>query len=93
MKTVTTREMKAKLSEWLRTAQGERVLITSHGAPIAVLTGVEGRDLTDVFMEYDERLAGALKRAERGAFTPIGKVRAELGVPRRVAAAKRSRKK
>jgi prevent-host-death family protein len=92
MKTVTVREARAKFSHWLRAAQEERVVITSHGAPVAVLTGVEGRDMTEVVMEYDERLVAALKRAERGPFTPIEEVRAELGLPRRGHAARSPRK-
>ncbi len=80
MKTTTVREARAKLSELLKHAQDERVLITNHGAPVAVIVGVEGRDLTEVFVEYDERLRAKLKSAERGTFTRIEDVRAELGL-------------
>ena len=78
MKTVTIREAKAKLSQYFRAAQGERVLITSHGAPVAVLTGVEGRDMTEAIVEYDDRLLASLKKAERGGRTSIEGVRAEF---------------
>jgi prevent-host-death family protein len=48
MKTAALKEVKAKLSEYCEHSQGERVLITKHGKPLALMIGVEGRALEDV---------------------------------------------
>jgi prevent-host-death family protein len=48
MKTAALKEVKAKLSEYCERSQGERVLITKHGKPLALMIGVEGRTLEDV---------------------------------------------
>ena len=46
------REAKDKLSEAVDASQRGCVLVTRHGKPVAVLVGVEGRDLLDVVAEY-----------------------------------------
>jgi prevent-host-death family protein len=53
MKTVGIREAKALLSAYVARSQKERVLIMKHGKPMALLTGVEGKDLEDVVQQSD----------------------------------------
>jgi prevent-host-death family protein len=53
MKTVGIREAKALLSAYVARSQKERVLIMRRGTPVAVLTGIEGKDLEDVVLEND----------------------------------------
>ena len=48
MKTAALKEVKAKLSEYCERSQAERVLITRHGKPLAVMIGVAGQDLEDL---------------------------------------------
>lgn len=48
MKFVGVREAQAQLSGLVEESQKERIVLTRHGQPIAVLTGVEGRDLEEV---------------------------------------------
>lgn len=48
MKTAALKDVKAKLSEYCERAQTERVLITRHGKPLAIIIGVEGQDLEEV---------------------------------------------
>jgi prevent-host-death family protein len=48
MKVVAVREAKASLSEYIDKAQDDRVLITRHGKPAALVIGVEGEDLEDL---------------------------------------------
>jgi prevent-host-death family protein len=73
MKTANVKTTKNKLSEILREAQLEQVVILSHGRPIAIVLGVGGRDLEHVF-DMDEDLTQlkvrsakelAAKRSER----------------------------
>ena len=44
MKMVTARELQKKIKQCVDAAQAERVVVTRHGKPAAVLVGVEGSD-------------------------------------------------
>ena len=56
MKVVAVREAKASLSEYIAKAQQDRVLITKHGKPAALVIGVEGEDLEDLLAMANPRL-------------------------------------
>jgi prevent-host-death family protein len=55
MKTTNVKTAKNKLSEILREAQLEQVVIMNHGRPVAVVMGVDSYDLQHVF-QLDEDL-------------------------------------
>lgn len=44
MRFVNVRELKSKTSEILRAAASEDIIITNHGKPVAVVSGIDGRD-------------------------------------------------
>jgi prevent-host-death family protein len=48
MKTMSVRELQKRVRECVDVAQGERVVVTRHGRPAAVLIGVEGQDWEEV---------------------------------------------
>jgi prevent-host-death family protein len=49
VKVVGLRETKQALSEYVDAAQTERILITRHGRPAALLVGVEGLEMAALF--------------------------------------------
>ena len=53
MKTVTVRDLQKKVKECVDGAQADRVIITRHGRPAAVLVGVEGDEWEDVLLQTD----------------------------------------
>ena len=53
MKTVTVRDLQKKVKECVDDAQEERVIVTRHGKPAAVLVGVEGEDWEAVVLQTD----------------------------------------
>ena len=53
MKTVSVRDLQKKVKECVEESQIDRVVITRHGKPIAVLVGVEGNDWEDVVLQTD----------------------------------------
>src|SRR5678815_3897600 len=55
MKTTNVKTAKNKLSEILREAQLEHVVIMNHGRPVAIVMGVGGYELGHLF-EIDEDL-------------------------------------
>lgn len=53
MKTVTVRDLQKKVGKCVDDAQEDRVVITRHGKPAAVLVGVEGEDWDAVVLQTD----------------------------------------
>ncbi len=51
MKTITVRDLQKRIKEAVDSAQSERVVVTRHGQPAAVLLGVEGSDWETVVLE------------------------------------------
>jgi prevent-host-death family protein len=45
MKTVNMRDARDNLAELVDEAQKEPIVLTKHGKPVVILTGVEGADL------------------------------------------------
>jgi prevent-host-death family protein len=45
MRFVNVRELKSKTSEILRAAAGEDIIVTNHGKPVAVVSGIDAGDL------------------------------------------------
>lgn len=67
MRFVGVREAQAQLSGLVEESQKERIVLTRHGQPVAVLTGVEGKDLEEVLLAQDpgfRRLIEARRRYE-----------------------------
>jgi prevent-host-death family protein len=56
MKTITVRDLQKSIKEAVESAQRERVVVTRHGKPAAVLLGVEGRDWETVVLETSSEL-------------------------------------
>ena len=53
MKAVSVRDLQKKVKECVADAQADRVVITRHGRPAAVLVGVEGQDWETVLRQTD----------------------------------------
>lgn len=81
MKTVPLREAKQSLSGCVEHAQRERVLITKHGRPAALVIGVEGRELEDI-LAADPDFWTLIESRRREPTVAIADVRARLGLPK-----------
>ncbi len=93
MKIVAVREAKASLSEYIEKSQRDRVLITKHGRPAALVIGVEGEDLEDLLTMSNPRFWEMIEDRRRQSRTStLAEVRAAYGVPR-PGKRKRSRKR
>ena len=64
-------EAKAKLSEYVAESQKERVLITSHGKPVAIVIGVEGEDLEDLLTRSDREFWEMIERVREQPTIPL----------------------
>jgi prevent-host-death family protein len=66
MKCATVRDLKNRTSELLRrAADGAQILITSHGRPVAMLTGMNEADLEDWVLANDPELRASIEEADR----------------------------
>ncbi|MGH8672800.1 MAG: type II toxin-antitoxin system Phd/YefM family antitoxin [Burkholderiales bacterium] len=82
MKVVPIREAKASLSSYVDKAQTERVLITRHGRPAALVIGVQGEELEDLLTMGNPRFWEMIEARRRSARTvPLAEVRRRLGLP------------
>jgi prevent-host-death family protein len=83
MKVVAVREAKASLSEFIEEAQRDRVLITKHGRPAALVIGVEGETLEDLLTMDNPRFWEMIEdRRRKQGSTTLAEVRARYGVPK-----------
>jgi prevent-host-death family protein len=55
----------AKLSECVRAAQKDRVVITRNGRPVALIVGVEGMDLEQLELGDSKRFWELIKQSRR----------------------------
>ena len=81
MKVVPLRQAKASLSSFVDEAQTDRVLITRHGRPAALVIGVQGEELEDLMTMGNPRfweMIEARRRSPRGI--PLAEVRRRLGL-------------
>ncbi len=65
MKFVGVREAQAQLSGIVDQSQRERIVLTRHGQPIAVLTGVQGKDLEAVLLDQDPEFRKLIEERRR----------------------------
>lgn len=71
MKLVAIHEAKAKLSEYVAESQKDRVLITSHGKPVAIVIGVEGEELEDLLTRSDPKFWEMIERVREQPTIPL----------------------
>ncbi len=63
MKLKPMREARQAFAETVEECQDERVILTRHGKPVAMLVGVQGRDLDDVLLAANPEVWRAVQRA------------------------------
>ncbi|MDI7275096.1 MAG: type II toxin-antitoxin system Phd/YefM family antitoxin [Anaerolineae bacterium] len=66
MKTVALSEIKDRLSEYLRQAEDEEIIILRHGKPAGLLVGFASEDdWFDYRLEHDPRFLARMARARQ----------------------------
>jgi prevent-host-death family protein len=90
MKTAALKEVKAKLSEYCERSQGERVLITKHGKPLALMIGVEGRTIEDVVTAMNPDFWNLIEERRRQPTLSSAEMRKRLAASGRSAPRRRA---
>ena len=91
MKVVPLGQARSELSAWVDQAQEERVLITRHGRPAAVIIGVEGEDFEDLLTRSNPRFWEMIERRRRGPTVTAAQARERLRIVDRVGGRRRGR--
>lgn len=65
MKTVNVRELQKRIKEYIGVSQKDRVVLTRHGKPSAVLVGVEGADWETVVLETNAEFWGLIQKRRK----------------------------
>ncbi len=79
MKTVSVRLLQKSVKECVDNSQKDRVIITRHGKPAAVLLGVEGADWEDVVLETDPAFWRLIRSRRKEETVSLEELKAELG--------------
>jgi prevent-host-death family protein len=69
MTVVALRDAKQRLSAYVEKAQRDRVLITKHGRPAALVIGVQGHELEDLMTMANPRFWELIEGRRRGKRT------------------------
>jgi len=91
MKIRALRDVKENLAEVVRESQGERIVLTRHGRPAAILIGVEGERLEDLLTANDPAFWEMIRARRQQPTVSLGQVRREIGLDRKPRPRRRAR--
>jgi prevent-host-death family protein len=84
VKVVALGQAKNELSAYVDEAQHDRVLVTRHGRPAAIIIGVEGEELEDLLTRSDPKFWQMIETRRKASKTiSSDEMRRRLGVARR----------
>ena len=80
MKTVNVRDLQKHVKECVDKAQDDRVVITRHGRPAAVLVGVEGEDWEAVLLQTDPAFWKLVRARRKQSTISLRQIKTRLRV-------------
>lgn len=80
MKTVTVRDLQKRVKECVDQAQEDRLVITRHGRPAAVLVGVQGEDWEDVVLQTDPTFWKLIRARRKQPTISLDELKKRLGI-------------
>ena len=78
MKTISVRDLQKKVKKCVEESQNDRVVITKHGKPAAVLVGVEGEDWEDVVLQTDPSFWKLIRSRRKQETVSLEELKEEL---------------
>jgi prevent-host-death family protein len=82
MKTVNVRELQKRIKEYVSASQKDRVVLTRHGKPSAVLVGVEGEDWETVVLETNAEFWNLIQKRRKQKTISLAEMREKLKMKR-----------
>ncbi len=83
MKTVTVRDLQKSVRECVDIAQQDRVVITRHGKPAAVLVGIEGEEWESVVLQTSASFWRLIENRRKEPSISLEEMKAKLAKPQR----------
>ena len=83
MKTINVRELQQHVRECVNTSQRDRVVVTRHGAPAAVIIGVEGADWETLALQTNPSFWRMIERRRQEKTISLGEMRRAVKATRR----------
>ena len=80
MKTVTVRDLQKNVKDCVDKAQDDRVVITRHGRPAAVLVGVEGEEWEAVVLQTDPAFWKLIRARRKQSTISLRQIKTRLQV-------------
>jgi len=78
MKSVTARDLQKKVKECVDLSQSEKVVVTRHGKPAAVLVGVEGKEWEDIVFEASPTFWQLIEKRRKQPTLSLKELKARL---------------
>ncbi|MGH7774127.1 MAG: type II toxin-antitoxin system Phd/YefM family antitoxin [Candidatus Binatia bacterium] len=82
MKIVTVQDLQKKADECVSKAQKDRVVITRHGKPAAVLVGVKDKDWESVVLQTDPKFWKLIHTRRKQPTRSLAQVKARFRRPK-----------
>jgi len=79
MKTVTVRDLQKQLRECIEASQEDRVVVTRHGRPAAVLVGIEGKDWESVILQTSAEFWKLIEKRRREKTVSLAEMPERVG--------------
>jgi prevent-host-death family protein len=83
MRTVSVRELQGSIKRCVDDSQKDRIVVTQHGEPSAVIIGVKGMDWESVVLETNPRFWKTIRKRRAQPTLPIEEARARLALRKR----------
>ena len=78
MKTVAVRQLQQRIKPCLDEAQEDRVVITRHGKPAAILIGIEGKDWETVMLKTNPTFCRMVQARRKQPTITLEELKARL---------------
>ena len=75
MKTISVRDLQKKIRESVQAAQGDRIVVTRNGKPVALLVGVEGVDWESLVRQTSAPFWKLIEKRRREKVVPLQEMR------------------
>jgi prevent-host-death family protein len=80
MRTVTVRDLQKRVKECVDGAQEDRLVITRHGKPAAVMVGVEGEDWDTVVLQTDPKFWKLIRARRKQSTISLDQLKKRLRI-------------
>jgi len=79
MTTISTRDLQKNIRHCLQRSQKDRVVITQHGKPAAIIVGVQGMDWENIVLDTDTSFWNLMHNRRKQSTLSLEAFKAKIG--------------